>query len=138
MLADALQASGPESARRVAAMCRSAGDAASVRNQHFEERSGCGCACCVDRSEADRYQRWGLLTRPAADFDKFQAEMLADYRQLVGEVPLDGRPLPATHRAGAGDRQVSGLPRDAGRDRRRGGVWQPAGAARHRRAAPRP
>ena len=62
--------------------------AEAFRNQHFEERLA-WLRSLINLSEADRYRRWGLLTAPASEFAKTQAAMLADFRQLVGEVPLD-------------------------------------------------
>ena len=91
-LADAMRLDEAEPTAACPPCVISAEDAAHARNTHFEERLG-WLRSLVDRSEEDRYRRWGLLTSPASECDKVQADMLADYRQLVGEVPLDGRPL---------------------------------------------
>lgn len=70
------------------------------RDQHFDERLG-RLRRLIEASEAERYKRWGLLARPAAEFEKLKAEMLADYRLLVGEVPIADTPInPRTELAG--------------------------------------
>jgi dienelactone hydrolase len=65
--------------------------ALAVRDQHFRERVH-WLRRLIDASQAKRYQRWGLLTRTATDFANVKAEMLADYRRLVGVVPTAGTP----------------------------------------------
>jgi dienelactone hydrolase len=71
------------------ARCVSSVQAEAWRNRHFEERVQY-LRKLIANSEASR---WGLTTRPKADFPKVQREMLAEYRRLVGEVPTAASPL---------------------------------------------
>lgn len=67
-------------------------DARQTRDTHFEEALK-SLRARIDASESRRQSRWNLVARPAAEFPRIQAAMLADYRQLVGEVHTSGVPL---------------------------------------------
>jgi dienelactone hydrolase len=66
--------------------------ARAIRDAHFEERLRY-LRGLIAASEEKRQKRWGLTTRPAAEFPQIKAAMLADYRKLVGEVSTEGTPL---------------------------------------------
>jgi dienelactone hydrolase len=68
------------------------GQAAAVRNLHFEERLRYLRRLIAD-SEAKRQARWGLAECQPDDFPKIKAAMLADYRNLVGTIPTENVPL---------------------------------------------
>ena len=69
--------------------------AKQYRDSHFEERLQT-VRDEVNQSEANRYARWGILDHtPQEFFDTIQPAMLAEYRNLMGEVSTDGTPLNA-------------------------------------------
>ncbi len=66
--------------------------ASVVRNTHFEERLA-WLRKQIDASEAKRYNRWNILTRPAVEFPEIRKTMLQDYRQMVGALAKDAVPM---------------------------------------------
>lgn len=67
-------------------------EAQAWRDRHFEERLRY-LRRLIAQSEAKRQARWKLSDREPDDFEQVKAEMLRDYRQLVGEVPSSDAPL---------------------------------------------
>lgn len=78
--------------------------ARAVRDKHFEERLAY-LRKLIAESEAKREARWRLDECGPSDFERTKAEMLEEYRKLVGEVPTGHTPLdPKTELALATDR----------------------------------
>ena len=79
-------------------------EARSWRDRHFEERLKY-LRRLISKSEAKREARWKLTACPPGDFEGIKAEMLDDYRKLVGQVSSGGVPLnPKTELAQETDR----------------------------------
>lgn len=66
--------------------------AQAYRDRHFEERLKY-LRRLINQSEAKREARWKLTDCPPGDFENLKAEMLDDYRKLVGRVPSGDVPL---------------------------------------------